>query len=323
MNLIRAQIVKESTPHADYFANGQKRGDAGYVVSSHVLGEILRNAHRWLRGYESPESKSKEFGEVLDCLLLTPFQWPNRFCVQPETYLAKDGERKKWRNDMRIAEVAQWWAEHEGLQKIDADLNAQVHAAKASLEREERIIDAIKGSKVQVWLQAEYADKETGITIPVKGLLDIVPPADHPIYGQWLVDLKTTSSANPGRFARDVANYNYDMQAALYLDLWNAATGEKRTDFAHVIVENYPPYECRMPLLSHRFLERGRARYGYALQTYCKALKTGEWPGYDKPGTWPITEPEPWMLSLEQVFPNMPEIESDEEPEEDIPFGSN
>lgn len=326
MNIFtKAEVYRVGSLPGDYGMEAEQRGSTKLVVRSHVLSEILRNPRRWRNGYESPASKSKEYGEVFDCLALSPTQWPRRFCVTPAEY-ERDGEKKKWRNDMRIPEVAQWWKSHQGLKEVDSELNGKVHAALKVMQSDEKAADLLKSGVTQVWLKAEYTDKVTGLVVPVKALLDLVPLVDHPLYGDWIVDLKTATSAAPGRFARDVYNYNYDLQAAWYLDLYNAAAGENRTEFAHIVQENFPPYELRVPLLGHRFIERGRLRYQAALELYCRCLCSGHWPGYDRSETqWPITEPEDWMLSFENVYPPdfaqqaETEAETEEEPDETMP----
>lgn len=298
-----AEVYKVGATPAEYCEEKEPRGSPRLTVRAHLLAEILRNPRRWRNGYESPESKSKQYGDVLDCLALSPMQWPRRFCVTPSEY-QRDGERKTWRNDRRIPEVDRWWLDHEGLEVVDDQTNGKVHAALSVLQSHPHASELLKSGVTQVWVRATYQDKATGIEIPVKCLIDLVPIVDHPLFGDWLVDLKTTASAHPGRFARDVFNYNYDLQAAWYLDLYNAATGENRTDFAHIVQENFPPYETRVPVLGRRFVERGRLRYRAALELYCRCVCSGQWPGYDSSGTqWPITEPEEWMLSFENVYP--------------------
>lgn len=321
MNIFtNATVYRVNSNPADYFADKEERGSPKLQVRGHMLSEILRNPRRWRNGYQSPESKSKQYGDLLDCLALSPMQWPKRFCVTPAEY-ERDGERKKWRNDMRIPEVARWWEAHQGLIVVDDELNGKVHAALKVLQSDVKASDLLKSGVTQVWVRADYNDKATGLIVPVKCLIDLVPVGDHPVYGEWLVDLKTATSAAPGRFVRDVFNYGYDLQAAWYLDLYNATGGEPRTDFAHIVQENYPPYETRVPILGRRFIERGRLRYQAALELYCCCLCSGFWPGYDAAQTqWPITEPEEWMLSFENVYPPdmQPQTEEDEPEEEPI-----
>jgi hypothetical protein len=124
----------------------------------------------------------------------------------------------------------------------------------------------------------------------------MVPDANVTAFAKCLVDLKTAASADPSQWGREVRRWKYDWQAALYLDLYTKATGEDRTDFLHVVVENEWPYATGKMLLSQEFIELARAEYLDALKTYAFCLARKEWPGYSA-GQWTIVQPEPWMMT--------------------------
>lgn len=323
--ITNAKVVATGVSQTRYEQETEARGLAGFTVRSHVLSEIIRNPQRWRLGYESPESKSKEFGSVLDCLALTPCDWPRRFCVLPEDAPRRpsDRQRNAKKPSPETLAAIEWWDDFnestKGCEIITPAVNASVHVALKRLENEEHIWSFLTAGHNQAWVKGSYADKATGLVIPTKALIDIVPDRDHPIYGEMLGDLKTTRNAAPRQFARDCYNYRYHMAAAWYLDHWNAATGEERTEFVHVVVENYAPHECRMPVLSQRFLQYGRLLYQKALSVYCQCLSTGVWPSYDPVNTlWPITDPEEWMLTADELYGDArfaPEPEEEEEPE--------
>lgn len=305
----------------DYNEDDEPRGSKELTVRAHILQEILRNARRWVRGYESPPSPSQEFGDAFDCLLLTPQHWPLRFCITPATYTTKEGKQAKWRNDKRNPEVAAWLDEHEGLTVVDQKTNASVHGALARLKEDETLTDLVNTSQHQVMVTAQWHDTETGLIVPLKCLIDIVPPPDHPVFGNSLFDTKTTRNASPKSFGSDAQRFRYDLQGAFYLDMHNAATGEARDSFGHLIVENYPPFEYRTPppLLSLRFLNFGRLSYQAALAAYCQALTSGNWPSYDlKSKEWPKTDCADWFLDLTALYPPTNEADLDEHDEEAV-----
>ncbi len=153
-----------------------------------------------------------------------------------------------------------------------------------------------------VFVAAQYTDRATGLIIPVKILVDAAP---HPAgeFAKMLGDVKTAASAHPGAWSRKVFEQKYHVQAALYLDVWaSARPAEDRTDFAHLIQENYHPFQPAHRILSGEFIELGRMKYQNALARYAKCLASGIWPGYDDDqrehwNGWPFTHPEPWMLN--------------------------
>jgi hypothetical protein len=324
-----ARIVAVQASAVEYNNEPARRGAADYVVRSHCLGEILRNANRWVSGYKSPDSNAKSYGSLLDCLVLVPEQWAQRYVLRPDTYPApakhlkvksgeiKEGDPLEW--NANAAHCKEWAAQHRGRTPVSMEMQADITMAHAMIKEYPRASTAVTSGKNQVWVQAVYTDKATGRKIPVKGLIDIVPDGEHPIYGEWLFDLKTTRNASPSNFRRECHKYNYDLQAALYMDIYNAARPEfHRTTFAHLLQENYPPWETRVPILSDRFVDRGRQRYRHALALYALAQETGKWPGYDGTGDdWPVTEPEEWMLSPDQVLPGVGKLQEGEEEEEE------
>ncbi len=316
-----AEIVGSDISPERYNVETEQRGSKSLTVRAHILSEILRNAQRWVKGYESPESKAKKFGSVLDCLLLTPTQWPKRYAVVPSDAPKKPTKAQinaKKPSPESVASI-EWWDDFAAANPgeiVPQELNASVHSAINRLREDDMIRELLGSSLHSVMITAEWIDTQTGLTIPLKALLDIAPRADHSVFGGSLWDLKTTQNASPYSFSKDAQKYGYAIQAAFYLDLWNAATGEQRSDFGHVVVENYHPYEFRTPppLLSQRFLGHGKLLYQRALAIYCKGVSTGEWPSYDKPnGDWPITDCDDWFLSAETVYDDI------EEPEESVP----
>lgn len=313
-----ALIVGYQVSQAQYSAEDKQRGDPGFTVRSHVITEFLRCPQRWVRGYVSPKSAAKDWGSLYDCLLLSPDEFEARYAIPLETYRnEKTGKDVKWKMDMRVQAVADWVADNEGKTPTTKKLYAAAEAAVLRLHEDKLISELIATSRHQCMIVAEWHDPATGLVIPLKCLIDIVPPNSHPTFGGSVWDSKTTRNAAPRPFAADAQKFGYHIQGRFYLDMWNAASGEQRGDFGHVVQENYAPYEYRTPppLMSQRFLDFGRLCYQSALARYCQSLKTGVWPSYDPPGTWPITDCADWFLDPSTVYAPMPEEDEDEEAE--------
>lgn len=323
-----ARIVSENTPIEVYAAELAKRGSPEFVVRAHVLSEILRNAQRWVRGYESPESKALKFGSVFDCRILTAREYHRRYCVLPADAPRRPSKAQinaKRPSPETVAAIEWWnnWKKENPGEEISAELDGAVTAAMFRLSEDDTISDLIQSSKHQVMIVAEWADKATGLVVPIKCLIDIVPPADHPVFSNSLWDLKTTANASPKNFMQDAQRYMYHLPAAFYLAMFNAATGENRKAFGHVVIENYHPYEYRTPppFLTERFLDFGRQCYQAALSKYCRYLHTGEWKGYDsydpKRNNWPETDCYDSFLNFEVLYDPIQEPEEDEAPGEE------
>jgi hypothetical protein len=94
-----------------------------------------------------------------------------------------------------------------------------------------------------------------------------------------IVDLKTTDDASPEGFARSIAKFSYDMQAAWYLDCANAAGIDVNT-FLFVAVEKSAPYAIGIYELDHESIEIGRAKCRKALNLYRYCKENNDWFGY-------------------------------------------
>lgn len=300
-----AKILRVDCPSAIYLATtGDERGKLGHILSRSDLMNFASCPQRWRRGYEDIEStKSTEFGSLVDCLALTPKQFDDHFALRPDTYPdTKTGEAKKW--TMASNWCKDWAAKHAGRQLVS---NAELDEAKAAVERlteHELTHEILENSLKQVMVLGEFKDEATGITVPIKGMIDIVPSPDMQAVGKCLADLKTSTCAAPGRpWTKSVFNFGYHVQAALYLDLFTRATSEDRNTFLHLIVENFAPWEPGRRVLSSEFIELGRSTYVSSLRSYCHCLKENDWPGYEIPSKclpslpgFSIESPEPWML---------------------------
>jgi ATP-dependent exoDNAse (exonuclease V) beta subunit len=95
----------------------------------------------------------------------------------------------------------------------------------------------------------------------------------------WVIlDLKTTDDASPEAFARKVANYHYDMQAAMYKAL--LATHhqiETEPTFYWLVVEKTAPFTCAV-YDSSDWITSGEDKLERALETLKDCRKSNFWP---------------------------------------------
>jgi PDDEXK-like domain of unknown function (DUF3799) len=285
---------------SEYHNQEAKRGSPDFVMSPSSLKLFLECPARWIAGYKPPESEAKAWGNLLDCLLLTPKQFDSRYTVKPETYKdAKTGDEKPWNGNSNICK--EWLSKvADGVCVVTKKNVFEAQAAVSRLMRDETIASFISASDTQVQITGEWHDESTGLVIPVQCLIDCVPRLGT----EWfrnLGDLKTTRNAGQRAFSRWCFTASYHVQAAMDLDLFNATIAKNeleekgRNDWLFIIQENYEPYETGRRLLSQDFVQIGRQTYQHALKMYARALKTGEWKGYDNLEEFSIIEPEPFM----------------------------
>lgn len=307
--LTNAKIAGVEADPSVYNQNTVRRGEPGYTMSRSSLSLFNLNPHKWVCGYREEATDAMEWGNLIDTLVLQPQKFGKRYAITPSTYPAtpktKGGvsEQKPWTRKATYCEEWETEMEMKGLTVLSPKDYQKALDAKAALLADERVRDLLDTSVVQMVLTAEYRDKATGLVVPLKMLLDLVPDKGCVTFGKCLADLKTTDSAAPRAWSRSVHTYWLHAQAAMYLDAFTLATGEDRTDFYHVIQESYAPYEICRRFLSQEFISLGRATYLEALARYARCVSLKQWPGYDEDrpvlqhNGWTITEPEPWMLN--------------------------
>lgn len=314
-----AKIVGENIEPAVYLRQDAKRGDKDYIMSRSELMEFAQCPHRWINGYkEDGETKSTEWGNLIDCLVLQPDAFARRFAVAPAMYPCEPTKKdprteKPWNRNATYCWDWQDVQEKNGFTVIKADQKSEAEAAIKTLLADEHLAELISCSRKQVFVMAEYFDEATRLTIVCKALLDIVPNPTNRRFGKCLADFKTSLTADPARWPSICFNHHYDAQSALHMDAYVKATGEDRTDWLHAIQENFSPYETGRCLLSAEFVDMGRMKYVQALRLYAHCLASNEWPGYcDGIGQimdgFPLVEPLPWMIKPETVWRPLPEL---------------
>lgn len=293
----------------------EKRGSLEFVMSPSTLREFGICPRRFIDGYESPQSDAKIWGSLVDALVLTPEQVPERFAVTPETYV-RDGVEKAWRNDSRIPEVAEWIEASKGKQVVASDLMRRANEAVARLGADDIIHSWQDACETQVWVGATWGDRHSGLCIPIRALLDYVPRDDSE-FSQCAGDLKTVRSGSLRQFKNQVYQYGWHIQAAFCIDLLNAAKQQERASWCWVIQESFEPYQTGRRLCSARMLSLGRATYQRLLYQYCKCIALGKWPDYDDhPAAlqgWSLVDAEDWMEFAEAEAGSETEPVADEE----------
>jgi len=307
-----AKVVGEGVDPVAYHRQSSPRGSLGFSMSRSSLCRFFECPQRWLLGEEEEETESTIWGKNLDAYLLGG---RDRFAITPEFYVNGKGESKSW--NWNGGECKEWKKDHEDKLIVKSQDWPKIESAGTRLIGDPLAGELIRCSKYQVMVVGEYHDRATGIVVPVKCLIDLVPNVKHPEYGKDLADLKTADSAQPSSWLWKVRDYNYHVQAAMSLDLYTAATGEDRCSFRHVISEKNTPYQPGCELLSVELVSVGRQKMLSALRWYCWCLKNSTWPNYagmapanEVLRDWHICQPNERMMMESVGFSEPPEDEA-------------
>jgi len=301
-----------------YFETKAERGNPALPMSSGSLKTFSHCPSRWRAGYNPPDSDAKEFGRLLDCIILTPEQFKDRYSIQPATYKSDDGD-KPWNNNSKSCRA--WNAEQiaSGKEIVKESELSQCRAALKRMKEDDKIVAFSEASDKQVWMSGQWKDEKSGITIPIKCLIDYVPRKDSE-FAKCLGDLKTTRNAQLMPWQRWCFQAGYHVQAAFNTDMYVAASGEDRNTFCFILQENYEPWETAKRILSQDFLTLGRSAYRTMLENYCQCIKHDRWPSYDDHDEaiqgWSLVSPEPFMADREAFAPKYEFEESEPETEE-------
>ncbi|MCX5365868.1 PD-(D/E)XK nuclease-like domain-containing protein [Streptomyces sp. NBC_00124] len=124
-----------------------------------------------------------------------------------------------------------------------------------------------------------WTDPATGVRCRVRPDWLIIRP-DLTV----VVDLKTTTDANPEACSKAIETYSYHQQGALYVDGVQAAgLAPEGARFFYVFQSKKAPYLITVRELSDQDQDIGRARNERALRIYAECLANDEWPDWTGP----------------------------------------
>src|SRR5687768_14479125 len=136
--------------------SGVTRGHPDFILSGGDLSEFARCPHRWRMGYRDTETIFTEWGQLIDCLLLDPSAFENRFAVRPATYTNEKKEVKEWNGNANVCRA--WKEQQNGKQIIKPDDLATAHEAVRILRADDQIAAVVANSRKQVMLTGFYDD---------------------------------------------------------------------------------------------------------------------------------------------------------------------
>lgn len=214
----------------------------------------------WHERQNPPVKRVFEIGTAGHLMVLEPEHFAARVAViEADDYRTKAA--KEARDEARAA----------GLTPLLSHEVEMVRAMRAALWTDPVARTAFIGGAAEQALF--WRDGEFGVWCRTRP--DYLPP-----HRRYLVDYKTSVSADPRQFGKRMLDYGYHQQAAWYLDGVAAVTGERPERFAFVVQEKAPPYLCAVCWVDPEAIEIGRELNRYATGLFAWCLRRGEWPGY-------------------------------------------
>ena len=255
--------------NADYHADP--------AISASQLKEIGRSPfHYWSR-YLDPSrtttiaTSAMKLGSLTHCCVLEPDQVSARYGITPD--------RRSNAGKALAAEM-----EASGIEAVTAQEMEQALAMAASVRSNSTVSSLLSNGAAETshW----WDDVATGMRCKCR---------PDWFDGETIVDLETCQDASPAGFAKAVAAFHYQLQAAHYL----CGTLAKR--FIFVAVEKSAPFATACYELDAQSLVHGSVLRHNALQRLQDARAINEWPGYTDGGIQTIQLPG-WALKDQTTF---------------------
>lgn len=246
-------------PAADYFA------DSG--VSNSMLSSLARSpAHCWAlsldpnRPAEEP-TPAKIAGTLCHMVMLEPERAAQRYAVKPDgmSFSTRDGKA---------------WREAHSAHKIVSHGDMLVaQAQRLALLSVPELAHALSKGRAEV--SFFWIDSRTGLRC--KGRADWLHTLPD---GRVIVlDIKTTTDADPAEFGRSVWRYGYHRQSAHYT-AGLTACGLDVAAFLFAAVTNARPFLAVPYMLDDEATRRGAEHVTELLDLFAQCLSANHWPAF-------------------------------------------
>jgi len=251
--------------NADYHADP--------AISASQLKTVMQSPYHYWSRYLDPDrvamapTAAMRFGSLAHCAVLEPDELSKRYQLAPD--------RRTKEGKAAVAEMAA-----AGIEAVsEADMVLAVNMAVA-----------VHGHPTAgALLQGGQAEQSFWWDDIATGMRCKCRPDWLSADGATIVDLKTCQDASPAAFARSVAAWSYQVQAAHYL------AGTLATRFIFVAVEKTAPYAIGVYELDTEGLIHGSIARHNALQRIQDCRAINEWPGYTDGGIQTLQLPG-WAL---------------------------
>ncbi len=249
--------------NADYHADP--------AISASQLKTVMQSPYHYWSRYLDPSrtptiaTSAMKLGSLTHCCVLEPDQVAARYGITPD--------RRSNAGKALAAEM-----EATGIEAVTAQEMEQALAMAASVRSNSTAALLLSNGAAEqsFW----WDDIATGMRCKCR---------PDWFDGATIVDLKTCQDASPASFAKAVANFGYQIQAAHYL------AGTLATRFIFVAVEKTAPYAIGVYELDTEALVHGSIARHNALQRIQDCRAINEWPSYTDDGIHTLQLPG-WAL---------------------------
>lgn len=195
------------------------------------------------------------FGNLVDCLLLTPNEFETRYVIAPK-FDRRTKQGKLDYDEFLKNNTTKAWIDQDMLDEA----KLMVEAANTN-PISKKLLERI----TQTQIRHKWVDKKTGLHC-----ITILDGEGSNI----IFDLKTCASADPEDFQRDAFNLDYPLQAGFALEYAKVKKFEF-PEYYYLCLEKGAPYAVSVNRASDEYLEYGKQRYRELMDKFKYCMDKG------------------------------------------------
>lgn len=245
------------SPGINICDNASYHADTSYLSSS-KLKTILESPAKFKRELDNPPaqqvSASLDLGTYVHSLCLEPQLVASEYAIFP-------GFRRAGK------EYEVFAAANKGKKIIAASMDNQAKRMVASMDACPAMLELLKHGEAELSIATEING------VKVKARFDYINHA-----AGFICDVKTSrNEAGKDQFKATIAEYEYDLSAALYAQVAETYYG-KPFDFYWAVLSKSEPPEARAYKASMKTMSAGIGKVAKALDIYKQCMSTNIWP---------------------------------------------
>lgn len=228
----------------------------GRPLSYSSLKEFRKSPRHYIKHLTEPFEQTEQMilGSCVDVLMLEPEKFEKKFLVYEKFEKRSNDAKAKWQQ--MIAE-----AQEKKITLITEDtLKTAKTCVEAVLSNDQ--VKTLVEAKKRTQVRLKWTDRKT--RLPLIGYVDFETEA----WGQnFIVDLKTSVSADPEDFIRQAGKLDYQLQAGSYL------SGYPRCFFtfpmmAFLVVETDEPFNVSLMFCDNTYTEAAKDEFNGTLTAF-------------------------------------------------------
>lgn len=260
-----------------------------HANKTHVSATGVKYAKRSLKEFEwfisgrlKEENKSQfGFGNAFELALLDKSNFDKHVAIQQTEYwtalaMEEKPDLKVPKNSVRYKAEQSKFLETAGDKYIINDIGKEsfeyIEAMLESCHRDAVIQKLISGTEYQ--LSAFWTDPTSGLKLKTRP--DICKRKNNVI-----VNLKTAVDGSPKEFSRDLANYDYPLQACIEIQgCIESGIMASVDNYFWLVVEKTPPFNATLYEFDQSDIRANMDEYEYLTLKIKEAQDKNIWPGY-------------------------------------------